>query len=154
MILSIRGCTFFPFFLLLFWGCSSEPSDDRKPDSGDIELTDVWARPGSQGSASSVYFQIYNGREMTDTLREVSSGEAGMAELHESFEDEEGISEMRRVENLVINPGERVHLQPAGLHIMLMELTRDLTPGDSVEITLEFVLQGEKSLTVPVQMQP
>ena len=43
---------------------------------------------------------------------------------------------MRRIERIAVNAGETTTLAPGGLHIMLIGLKSELTPGQTVELTL------------------
>lgn len=69
----------------------------------------------------------------------VSSPAYGSVELHQSS-IVDGVSRMRAVPELRIAPGHAAVLEPGGLHLMLMQPTAALQPGDSVEI--EFTLAG------------
>lgn len=149
----------FSFFFILFSSCTKEHENQpletteqiQLPSSG-IEISGAWARPGREGGTSAIYMDILNGSSQTDTLISISSAVAGMTEVHESYEKEEGMMGMRSVET-VIAPGQDIlSLQPGGLHVMLMKLNRPLAEGDSVEFRVEFANAGKKNLTVPVQL--
>jgi copper(I)-binding protein len=58
---------------------------------------------------------------------------------------------MRQQESLDIPAGESVRLEPTGLHIMLINLTRDLSEGDTFEVQLEFEEHGSMTVTSTVQ---
>jgi hypothetical protein len=45
-----------------------------------------------------------------------------------------------------------VTLEPGGNHIMLMDLQRDLNPGETVTLTLTFA--SGKTLTVEAEIRP
>lgn len=47
---------------------------------------------------------------------------------------ENGVSRMRPVDGLAIEAGSSVQLRPGGLHLMLMQPTRNLEPGKLVRI--------------------
>lgn len=140
----------------LFGGCSSESSSKKEKEKivlGKIELSNGWARPGSRGQTSGAYMTISNGTASVDTLISISSDVAEKAELHESFKNEDGTMSMRPAGQQIIEDGFKLQLQPGGLHIMLMNLTRDLAVGDSVSVSLQFSRSGTKSISVPVQIQ-
>jgi len=50
--------------------------------------------------------------------------------------------------------GEKVEFAPGGLHIMLVNLSRNLEIGETVNITLHFKNHADVPLTLPVQMGP
>lgn len=140
--------------LLLFWGCSSNESNEKEEVSfNKIEILNGWARPGAEGMMSAVYLTISNKTSYQDTLTGVSSDAAQNAEVHESYKGENGMSAMRPAPNSVIKSGDKLYLQPAGLHIMLIKLNNDLTPGDSVNIQLEFKRAGIQTIQLPVKAQ-
>jgi len=45
---------------------------------------------------------------------------------------------MRQLISLDIAPGEKIKLEPGGMHLMLWGLDRSLRPGNSVSLTLHF----------------
>lgn len=146
------------FGSILLWGCSSESdsSDSANSDEvifGKLELSGGWARPGAEGQNSGVYLTIHNGTATADTLLDLSSEVANAAEIHESIEDDDGTTLMRPAEQQVIGNGNKLELTPGSLHIMLMDLKRDLTVGDSLSVSLEFARVGSKTIKVPVQIQ-
>lgn len=58
---------------------------------------------------------------------------------------------MHEVPAVDLPAGETVLFRPGGFHIMLMELKRQLTEGDSFPLMLRFERAGEIELTVPVK---
>lgn len=140
------------FIVLLFVSCSNDSQSEQNvlPGSG-IEITDAWARPARENGVTAVYFRASNGSEAADTLVALSSPVAGLAELHETYEREEGMMGMREAEDPVFPSMSTVVLQPGGKHIMLMQLNQPLSEGDEIDVTLEFAQAGEITLTVPVQ---
>lgn len=142
--------------LVLVWGCSAE-SENKNSNSkvvlGKYEFMDGWARPGAEEESSSVYMIIANGTATDDTLLSVSSESAAEAELHESYDAGNGTTSMRPAGEQPIGSGNKLRLEPGGLHIMLKNLNRDLAVGDSVSVSLDFSHVGKKNITVPVQIQ-
>ena len=139
-------------------GCTSNHTETKKKQTekailGKITFEKGWARPGSKGQTSAAYLSISNGTASKDSIVSISSNMARKAEIHESYKGENGIIGMRPAPEQVIPPGEDLYLQPGGLHIMLMELTRNLTVEDSVKLSIEFKNVGLKSITIPVQTQ-
>ncbi len=145
--------------LSFFLSCSTDERNQTSvnqhqielPSDG-IEISNVWARPGPEGGTSAIYMNILNGTSQADTLVSISFPVAGMAEVHESYEQEEGMMGMRPVETIIVPAQDVLSLEPGGLHVMLMQLNRPLAEGDSVEFTVEFATAGEMNFTVPVQL--
>lgn len=134
-------------------GCSSEDSKEKPIIFGKLELSNGWARPGSEGQSSAAYVSISNGTASKDSIVSLSSQAAGRTEIHESYKGENGISGMRPAPGQVVQSGEDLYLQPGGLHIMLMELNADLAVGDSVNITITFDKVGAKTMRIPIKIQ-
>lgn len=151
---------------------------DAGSSSGELTVSDVWSRPvsgvsakptadpsgdshdhhghGAEDNASGitgvVYMTIENGTETDDRLLSVSSPVAEVGEIHQTTTDG-GVMRMRMQESLDIPSGETIKLEPAGLHIMLISLTRDLTEGDTFEVHLEFEEHGPMTVTSTVKSQ-
>lgn len=146
-------------FLIFFITCTNEEREPQSEEtvqtelpSDGIEISGAWARPASEGGTSAIYMNILNGTSQADTLVSISSPVSGMIEVHESYEQEEGMMGMRPVETVVAPAKDVLSLKPGGLHVMLMQLNRPLAEGDSVEFTVVFANGGVKSLTVPVEL--
>lgn len=95
-----------------------------------------------------VYMTIENTGDDDDALLGGSTDRAQTVEVHEMrVQDDIGIM-VAHDGPLVIPAGESVALEPAGLHIMLIDLNDDIRLGDTFDLTLEFEQAGE--VTIPV----
>lgn len=103
---------------------------------------------------SALYAWIGNGTASADTLQSVSTDAANTVEIHESYENDDGMRGMRPVGPVPVPAGEQVALAPGGTHVMLIGLNRTLQPGDSLAVDFQFAQAGTRSMTVPVRMQP
>ena len=91
---------------------------------------------------------IENTGDDDDALLGGSTDRAQTVEVHEMrVQDDIGIM-VAHDGPLVIPAGESVALEPAGLHIMLIDLNDDIRLGDTFDLTLEFEQAGE--VTIPV----
>lgn len=117
-----------------------------------IQVEDAWARPGGEGRMSAVYFLISNYNAEDDVLVSVQSDVAQNVEVHESYEREEGMMGMREVPDLELPGQSTVRFEQGGLHVMLMQLTRQLADGDSFELTLTFQKNEPVTIEVPVRL--
>lgn len=115
-----------------------------------IEISDAWARPAMQGDNGAVYFLLQNHSAGSDELTGVSSEVAQAVEMHES-RMEGDVMQMRPVMSLPIKGKESIQFGPGGYHVMLVNLNRELTPGDEIQVTLHFRDNGDLEVTVPVQ---
>jgi periplasmic copper chaperone A len=90
-----------------------------------------------EGATSAVYLTIDNAGSQADALVSASSAAAKAVELHE-VKNEGGTMKMRPVQKIPLPAGGKVELKPGGYHVMLIGLTRDLKPGETVPVTLVF----------------
>lgn len=120
-------------------------------DGEGIEVAEPWARPGSEGRMSAAYFLINNFKEEDDVLLSVETDVAEAAEVHESYEREEGMMSMREVPQLDLPAQSTVRFEQGGLHVMLMQLNRQLSDGDMFELTLMF--ENNEPVTVEVSVR-
>jgi periplasmic copper chaperone A len=157
---------------LLLGACGGGTATDTQ-DAGDrITVTDARSRMSPMVTgAAAVYLQISNSTGADDALVAVRVGSdiAAAAELHETYQksadpDGEGdmdegdmgdgpapMAGMREVSSIPVPAGETVELRPGGLHVMLLDLTEGLAPGDEFPLTLEFEQAGEVTVTVEVR---
>ena len=131
--------------LMLLAAC--QPS---KITTGVLNVKDAWARPALKGDNGAVYFVIENGTSEADMLLSAQADIASVVELHQSQMEGDQMS-MHQQEEIVIPAGEAVAFSPGGLHIMLVDLTRELTTSETFDITLLFKHAGETTVTVTVK---
>jgi copper(I)-binding protein len=96
-----------------------------------------------------VYVTIVN-HGAPDALLAASTSAASMVELHEVVH-EGGVMKMRPLPRFDVPGGGRLEMKPGGHHIMLLGLTRDLKPGDTVSVTLTFDKAGRMTVDAPVR---
>lgn len=116
-----------------------------------IAVEGAWARPGFQGDNSAVYLRINNPTDQGDGLIGADSDIAGATEVHLSKMDAEGTMKMERQELVGIPANSSTELAPGGLHIMLVNLGKDLSVGDTFPLTLEFQRVGDITIEVEVR---
>ncbi len=140
--------------ITLLSGCEpGEETGDRSSsvDGNGISIEGAWARPGSMGRMSAGYFLVTNFEDEPDTLKGVYSNVAQLTEIHESYEQEEGMVGMREVSEVVIQPNSTVSFEPGGLHVMFIQLTEALAENEDFELTLHFSNAGDVVLEIPVR---
>lgn len=115
-------------------------------------VRDAYARASSPAARSgAVFMVIENHRTIDDRLIAVSTDAAQRAELHTHLSDVQGVMRMVEVEDGIPIPAGGEHaLARGGDHVMLLGLTRPLTDGDTVTLTLVFERSGELTVEVPV----
>jgi copper(I)-binding protein len=104
-----------------------------------ITVRNAWMRPTAQGENGAVYFVLYNDSAESDELAGASSAIAESVEMHESSMAEgTDVMQMNQVFSVPLEQGAAVTFAPGGLHMMLVNLSRELTVGENVELTLHF----------------
>lgn len=169
------------FTLVLMFMLGACGDDDDDADGGSITVSDAWSRPAvllegagddemesPEGDATAgedsmdetmdmggtngvIYVTIENNSDVDDVLLSATTDVAGTAELH-NVTMVEGVMQMRQVDGGIEVPaGETVVLEPGGLHVMLIGLTRSLEEGDTFDVDFEFEEAGEMTVEVEVR---
>ncbi|MCG6914783.1 copper chaperone PCu(A)C [bacterium BMS3Abin03] len=115
-----------------------------------IVIKDQWVRPGAEKMSTALYFTIENEGDETDTLYSIDSDASNMIQMHETYSKDD-LMGMREIGQIVINPGEKVTLEPGGMHIMVMKLKKDLKIKDKVAFNLHFRKAGDIKITAEVK---
>jgi len=116
-----------------------------------IEIVEAWAAATPEAvTISAGYMTISNSQAAPDTLTALESPRAGRAEVHE-MEMSEGVMRMRRMESLLIEPGQSVELAPGGAHLMFYDLTTPFVEGEEIPVTLHFAQAGAVTVDLPVR---
>jgi copper(I)-binding protein len=91
--------------------------------------------PGSHAAAA--YLDIENHSNVDFYLMSVTTDIAAMAMIHEDVRRDHQVNMVER-SRLVIPAHGTLHLQPGGMHIMLMNLEQPLLAGDDLYMNLHF----------------
>lgn len=110
---------------------------DATPPAQTLSVRDAWARAADSGANTAIYFTLANGGPEADTLKDVSSGDAELTEIHISTQHS-GMMRMSRVTELPVPADDSVSFRPLGAHVMLTRVLRPLAEGDTVTTTLTF----------------
>lgn len=121
--------------------------------SGDLEVSDAWARNSARmQDAGAVYLTINGGNEADRLLSaSVPAAVAARAELHESSMADDGQMMMQMLPAIEVPADGEVALAPGGLHVMLMQLADPLDVGEEFDVTLTFEQAGTVTVTVEVR---
>jgi copper(I)-binding protein len=114
---------------------------------GNLTLSNAWIRP-STSKNTAAYITINNPSLTKDKLLKVECDASKVIELHNHI-DEDGVLKMRPVEDISIED-DKVELKPGSLHIMLMDLTKNLKDGETVKMRLVFENAGPVDIDFPV----
>lgn len=105
---------------------TAEATDAASAMGGEMPMVDV----------SAAYFSLTNDGGHPVRISAASTTAAGVTELH-TMEMDGDIMRMREIEGgIVVAAGETVHLQPGGLHVMLLDLPAPLVEGTAFVLTL------------------
>lgn len=100
-------------------------------------LEQGWVRAPMTGRAMTAgYGQLHNRCAHAVSLVGLHSAQARHVELHRT-EITDGISRMRPVPGLQLAAGQRVSLEPGGLHLMLHGLQPGVVPGSQLELEID-----------------
>jgi len=140
-------------WLITPWLIAGEfsPAQAQTTAAAPITIENAWARatPGAV-TTGGAYMTLVDHGTSPDRLVAVSTPVAGKAELHVMSMDK-GISTMRPVDALTVEPGKPVELKPGGYHVMLIDLKAPLKLGDSFPMSLTFEKAGTIQVTVKVE---
>lgn len=126
---------------------------DVAADAVEVEAPYARAVPPGQTN-SAAFLKLRNKTESDHALVAAESPVAETVELHTHIMEGE-MMRMRPVEKIEVPAGTTVELQPGGLHIMLIGLDHQLTPGEEVRITLFYEDGSRETLQAPVRkVQP
>ena len=130
---------------------SASPVEGSADVRDQLSVRDAWVAEALPGqSMTAAYMIISNQGDVDEELLSVESEVAEKVELHK-MEQQGEMMRMRRVDSIVIGPGEEVELEPGGLHIMLIGLTREVKEGDTIEFKLNFESGANLMVSAPVK---
>ncbi len=132
-------------FFLLSMGVLFVAACQRGNPSIEIDSPQAVISPIVVGSGS-VFLNIVNSGRGSDMLIDARINISGtVSELHDM-----GDGKMKKVDRIIIPSADTVRLRPAGQHIMVYKMPKNIKPGAALSMTLSFEKSGEKSISVPV----
>lgn len=102
--------------------------------------------PGQKNAA--IYMTIQNGTSENRTLMGAECEDAAQVEIHETIMDG-SVASMRRIDRLPIAAQSSVQMGPGRIHLMVINLKRELKEGDLLELNLRFD-NGIQKIYAPV----
>lgn len=133
---------------LVFAGCSAEDqsqaTEDRSVEGEIFAVEDPWIKAteesldeSSDHSMTGAFAHLTNTSGEDQTIVGADAEIAEVVELHEVVDDG-GVNLMQEKEGgFPVAADETYELNPGEDHVMLMELSEEINPGDPIEITLE-----------------
>jgi periplasmic copper chaperone A len=119
-----------------------------------ITVHDAWVRATvGSGGMTGAFMTIENVGGTADRLlgAAVDAEVAGAVEIHETTIGDDQVMRMRPVEGIDVPAGGRVELKPGSYHIMLLDVQRDLTPEESLTLTLTFESGAQVAVSASVR---
>lgn len=119
-----------------------------------LRVSELWMRATSATTPrAAVYVTLHNQeRRGPLILKSVEGDLAERIELHENRFNENGVMQMRPVEQISIPGGENVKLKPLGLHIMLIKPKKQFLAGET--FTLTFVFDDDQKEIIQGTVHP
>lgn len=129
--------------------CSSA-ADEPADQAGAVTVAEPWAKAAEDGM-TSVFADLVNDSDEEVTIVAASSPAAASTELHEVVLTA-GVAGMQEKEGGFAVPADSTYLlEPGGDHLMLMDLTTPLEPGDDVPMTLTFADGSTLEFRAPIR---
>ncbi|MGY6554265.1 MAG: copper chaperone PCu(A)C [Wenzhouxiangella sp.] len=100
-----------------------------------LEIIDPWSPEAPPGRMMAGFMELRNHADETIVLVDASSPQFGHVEIH-TMVMEDGVMRMRRLEQLPIQAGDAVTLEPGGLHLMFIEPLEQMRLGDRIAVEL------------------
>ncbi len=119
-----------------------------------IEINNAWVRPSAEGSNTALFFILENKGNKPDTLLSAEAGVADIVEVHETYKKDNDKMGMREVKFVAVPAKSKVELKPRGLHVMLIDLQKDLRIGDEIEAALNLKHAGKIKVKAVVKDMP
>lgn len=142
---------------LVLAGCSSEEQaeavDENAVEGEFFAVEDPWIKAteesldeSSDHSMTGAFAHLTNTSGEEQTIVGAQAEIAEVAELHEVVDDG-GVNTMQEKEGgFPVAADEKYELNPGEDHVMLMELSEEINPGDAIEITLEMESGASQSI--------
>lgn len=116
-----------------------------------LKVEAPWMRATAPGQKVAAGFMTLTaGSAMT--LVGGSSPTCGHVELH-YMKMENGVMEMREMQEIPLPAGQAVHLEPGGLHVMCIGLKKPVVAGQKVPLTLHLRGSDGKTRKHAVELQ-
>ena len=132
----------FIFLALILFSCGNEG----------ISIEDVWIREVPEGiKVTALYMKINNYNKSKLNLIAIESDVSEYTEIHNTVTNDKGVSTMEKLENLEIPGGGSIKLMPMGIHVMLINLNKQIKQGDKVELNLIFEKSDQKKIFAEVR---
>lgn len=101
-----------------------------------VTVDGAWARATVPNqSATGAFMRLTAQKDVV--LTGASSPVAGIVEVHEMWMDK-GIMRMRPADHVPLKAGQTIELKSGGLHVMMMDMKKQIKAGERVPLALSF----------------
>jgi periplasmic copper chaperone A len=119
-------------------GEASQTAPPAADQASAVRMSDAWVKSVDDGMTAA-FGVLSNSGDVAATVVAVRTPASASVEIHEVVMAAGGDMVMQPKEGgLVVAAGGSAALEPGGDHIMLMDVTDPIEPGDEVPLTLEF----------------
>lgn len=127
-------------------------ADTGSATAGSLAVEDGWSRATADGAkVAAGYLTIKNSGSAADTLVSVETPVSDKGEIHDMTMTD-GVMRMRRLaEGLEIPAGGSAELKPGGMHLMFIDLKKQLVAGETVPLKLTFKSGAVIELKLPIR---
>lgn len=133
--LRLAGSALVASTLLVLTACGSS---DSAAGAGGVTIDDPWVKAADSGMTSA-FGAVTNSSDEDVVIVGAESSPTSSMELHEMATDESGSMVMRPKDGGVVIPAGGTHkFGPGSDHLMFMDVTDPIKPGDDVDVTLIF----------------
>ena len=116
-----------------------------------VVVEQPWARATPKGAKTgAAYMILKNNGASADRLLSATTPLADQVQFHKETEDN-GVSRMREVHNVELEPGAKITFKPGEMHMMLVGLKQPLIEGQALPLTLQFERAGNIDVTMPIE---
>jgi copper(I)-binding protein len=129
-------------------------ADMHAEKKSDIQAHMGWVRAVPPVAVTTAaYMMLHNYSKHDDQVISIETPVAGAVEIHAS-EMSDGTMKMFKLENVTVPAKGYIMFEPAGYHIMLINIKQPLKVGDMVPLTLVFKNHGRVNMQLPVSHPP
>lgn len=136
---------------LLLLLCVGGAAGAQTSAASTIVVEQPFARATPKGAKTgAAYMTLVNNGASSDRLVGATTPVADTVQFHKETE-ENGVSRMREVHNVDLEPGAKIVFKPGEMHMMIVGLKQSLVRGQTFPLALQFEKAGNIEVTIPIQ---
>lgn len=116
-----------------------------------IKIENVRVRLPAPGMKNTgMFMEISNSDTVEHTIVKATGTDSNIVELHDHI-NTNGVMQMREIKEIRLKPGSKTVLKPGSLHVMLIDIKKELKEGEDIEVGLVFSNNETINVKGPVQ---